>query len=129
MSEITRTVAEIRERHERFEHRTSNAPIDCWQAHKDRGYLLRQNELLIGRCEYDTETRDALCKELDQAEKRIAELEALVEKTAEDGATVGWMIAEDRLRKRIAELEAELSQYRKAEKEREWLLNMAQEGE
>ena len=40
---------------------------------------------------------------------RIAELEALVEKTAEDGATVGWMIAEDRLRKRIAELEHQLA--------------------
>ena len=47
---------------------------------------------------------------IDEARKplleRIAELEALLEETADDGATVGWMIAEDRLRKRNAELEA-----------------------
>ena len=64
---------EIRKRHDAV--RGYFADQKGHDAHMDRGYLLHQNELLIGRCEYDTEARDALCKELDQAEKRIAELE------------------------------------------------------
>jgi hypothetical protein len=69
-------IKEIRKRHDDV--RGYFADQKGHDAHMDRGYLLRQNELLIGRCEYDNEARDALCKELDQAEKRIAELEAEV---------------------------------------------------
>jgi chromosome segregation ATPase len=91
------TIKEIRDRHDAV--RGYFADQKGHDAHMDRGYLLRQNELLIGRCEYDTEARDALCKELDQAEKRIEELEEFQRLVRTEN---------DQLSDRIEELEAEL---------------------
>ena len=39
-------IEDIKERHEEFEHRTSNAPLYCWQVHQDRGELIKEVERL-----------------------------------------------------------------------------------
>jgi hypothetical protein len=77
-------IEKIRKRHERDADQGpdkttygTTAYLYAWeQAHLDRGELLRKVDLQAGAREFDKENSAGLAAELEDAEKRIAELEA-----------------------------------------------------